>query len=75
MTKEQKSFNATPEGQREMFRDADSRSTAFMMSKIIKSKGGDGWPDQMIATANETLLRAIKEDLVSEYNKIIGGGL
>ncbi len=67
----QKAFNATREGQMQMCADASSRATAFQMSKIIRSKGGDGWDDEMIATANPILLRAIKENLIEEYNAIL----
>lgn len=69
---ETKAFNATREGQQSMCADAASKSTAFMMNKIIKQKGGIGWDNQMIETANPILLRAIKENLIEEYNALVG---
>jgi len=51
--------------------DASSRAPAFQMNKIIKSKGGVGWPDDMIASAEPIMLRAIKEDLIQEYNALV----
>ena len=69
-----KVYNATRDGQMAMAYDASSRATAFQMNKIIKSKGGIGWPDDMIASAEPILLRSIKEDLVEEYNGLVTAG-
>ena len=66
-----KAYNATRDGQVAMAHDAASRAPAFQMNKIIKSKGGIGWSDDMIASADPVLLRSIKEDLLEEYNAII----
>jgi len=66
-----KAYNATREGQIAMARDAASRAPAFHMNKIIKAKGGIGWSDDMIASADPVLLRSIKDDLIEEYNAII----
>lgn len=71
LTTEQKAYNATASGQRDMCNDADSKATAFMMNKIIKQKGGIGFDHRMIETATPILLRAIKENLIEEYNAII----
>ena len=66
-----KAYNATRDGQMAMAYDAASRATAFQMNKIIKSKGGIGWHDDMIASADPVLLRSIKEDLLEEYNGLV----
>ena len=66
-----KAYNATRDGQVAMANDAASRAPAFQMNKIIKSKGGVGWPDDMIASAEPILLRSIKENLIEEYNAIV----
>ena len=74
MTTNGKAYNATRDGQMAMAHDAASRATAFQMNKIIKSKGGFGWPDDMIASAEPILLHSIKEDLVEEYNGLVTAG-
>ena len=66
-----KAYNATRAGQVAMAYDASSRAPAFQMNKIIKSKGGVGWSDDMIASADPVLLRSIKEDLLEEYNSLV----
>ena len=66
-----KAYNATRDGQMAMAHDAASRATAFQMNNIIKAKGGIGWPDDMIASAEPILLRSIKEDMIEEYNKLV----
>ena len=66
-----KAYNATLAGQMAMAYDAASRAPAFQMNKIIKAKGGIGWSDDMIASANPVLLRSIKEDLLEEYNSLM----
>ena len=66
-----KAYNATREGQVAMAHDAASRAPAFHMNKIIKAKGGIGWSDDMIASADPVLLRSIKEDLLEEYNSLM----
>ena len=66
-----KAYNATRDGQIAMAYDAGSRAAAFHMNKIIKSKGGIGWPDDMIASANPILLSSIKEDMIEEYNGLV----
>jgi hypothetical protein len=71
MPNTQKAFNATAAGQAAMAYDASSRAPAFQMNAIIKKKGGTGWPDDMIASADPVMLRAIKENLLEEYNEII----
>ena len=69
-----KAYNATRDGQVAMAHDAASRATAFQMNNIIKAKGGIGWPDDMIASAEPILLRSIKEDLIEEYNGLVTAG-
>ena len=66
-----KAYNATREGQVAMAYDASSRAVAFQMNKIIKSKGGIGWPDGMIASAEPILLSSIKENMIEEYNSLV----
>ena len=66
-----KAYNSTRDGQMAMAYDAGSRATAFLMNKIIKSKGGIGWSDDMIASADQVMLRSIKEDLLEEYNSLV----
>jgi hypothetical protein len=66
----QKEFNATPAGQRALC-DAGSRiGAALMLNRAIRDKGGIGWDPQMIETANEVLLIAIKENLREEWNAL-----
>ena len=62
---------ASREGQMAMAYDASSRAPAFQMNGFIKAKGGIGWPDDMIASADPVLLSAIKEDLLEEYNSLV----
>lgn len=64
-------YNATRDGQMAMAYDAASRAPAYLMNNIIKSKGGVGWSDDMIASADPVLLRSIKEDLLEEYNSLV----
>jgi len=66
-----KTYNATRAGQMAMAYDASSRAVAFMMNKTIKSKGGIGWSDDMIASADPVMLSSIKEDLIKEYNSLV----
>ena len=66
-----KAYNATRDGQVAMAHDAASRAPAFQMNSIIKSKGGVGWSDDMIASADPVMLRSIKEDLLEEYNSLV----
>ena len=66
-----KAYNATREGQMAMAYDASSRAVAFQMNKVIKAKGGIGWSDDMIASADPIMLRAIKENLIEEYNSLM----
>ena len=70
-TTNRKAYNATKDGQMAMAHDAASRATAFNMNKIIKSKGGVGWSDEMIASAEPILLSSIKENMIEEYNSLI----
>ena len=56
-----KAYNATREGQMAMAHDAASRATAFQINNVIKSKGGVGWSNDMIASADPILLRSKKK--------------
>ena len=67
----QKAVNASKEGQVAMAQEAASRAPAFQMNKIVKSKGGVGFPDDMIAAANSILLHSIKDNLIKEYNELL----
>ena len=71
LTTEEKAFNATPEGQRKMCMAADSIGTALYINRVVKSKGGTGWDEKMIETANPIMLRAIKENLIEEFNGLV----
>ena len=66
-----KAHNATREGQMAMAHDAASRATAFQINNVIKSKGGIGWSNDMIASADPILLHSIKENLIEEYNSLV----
>ena len=70
-TMKNKAYNATRDGQIAMANDAAARAPAFQMNNIIKSKGGVGWPDDMIASADPILLSAIKADMIEEYNSLV----
>ncbi len=66
-----KAYIATREGQMAMAYDASSRAVAFQLNRAIKSRGGAGWSDDMIASADPIMLRSIKEDLLEEYNSLV----
>ena len=67
----QKAVNASKEGQVAMAQEAASRAPAFQMNRIVKSKGGVGFPNDMIESANSILLHSIKDNLIREYNDIL----
>jgi alkyl sulfatase BDS1-like metallo-beta-lactamase superfamily hydrolase len=67
----QKQFNATAEGQQAMCADASTRSTAFMMAAFLRKRGIPTYDDSMIATANPSLLAAIKDELLDDYNQAV----
>jgi hypothetical protein len=71
MSNHSKAFNATREGQMKMAYDADSIGTALTMNRAIKAKGGAGWDESWIQTANPVLLASIKEDLRREWNSLV----
>lgn len=64
----QKEYNATANGQKDMANAAASVGVALMMNSKIKQMGGTGWDASMIAGASASMLAAIKEDLREEYN-------
>jgi hypothetical protein len=67
-----KQFNATAEGQQAMCAEAGTRSTAFMMAAFLRKRGIPTYDDGMIATANPSLLAAIKDELLADYNQAVG---
>jgi hypothetical protein len=67
----QKEYNATANGQKDMANAAASIGVALMMNSKIKQLGGTGWDAAMIANASPSTLAAIKEDLLAEYNNLV----
>ena len=70
-TKAQSEFNSTREGQIALCNKASEISAALLLSRAIKAKGGTGWDDSFIESANPVLLIAIKDDLVREWNGLV----
>lgn len=70
-TPEQRAFNATADGQKAMAADALNRSTVMLLNNKVRSLGGEAWADSMIASANESTLRAIMDDLLPIYNSLV----
>ena len=68
---DQREYNATANGQKEMAHAAASIGTALMMNSKIKQLGGMGWDAAMISNASPSTLTAIKEDLLAEYNGLV----
>lgn len=66
-----KAYNATAEGQRAMCDDASSRATAFNLAAFLRKRNVPTYDDATIATANPTLLAAIKEELIADYNATV----
>lgn len=71
LTHAQRAFNSTRDGQIALCNKAAEISSALLLSKAIKAKGGTGWDDSFIESANPTLLVAIKNDLVREWNSLV----
>jgi hypothetical protein len=71
LTHAQRAFNSTREGQIALCNQAAEIAVALSLSRAIKSKGGVGWDDSFISSANSTLLEAIKGDLVREWNALV----
>lgn len=67
----QREYNATANGQKDMAHSALSIGTALMMNSKIKQLGGTGWDAAMISSAGPSTLAAIKEDLLTEYNGLV----
>jgi hypothetical protein len=67
----QREYNATANGQKDMANAASSIGVALMMNSKIKQLGGTGWDADMIASASPSTLAAIKEDLLAEYNSLV----
>ncbi len=70
-TQTEKEFNATPAGQRALCTAATSRAVVSMLNSKVRSLGGEAWSDEMIATANDSTLRAIRDDLLPIYNALV----
>lgn len=68
---QQRAFNATMAGQRAMCDDAASRSVVLLLNSKVRSLGGEAWNDSTIETANDSTLRAIREDLLPIYNRLV----
>jgi len=64
-------FNATPEGQRAMCADADSRATAFMMGAFLRRKGVATYDDAFIASVSGATLASVKAELLADYNAAV----
>lgn len=71
LSTDQKTFNATAEGQRAMCTDAVSRSVVLLLNRKVRSLGGEAWDDKMIETASDQVLNSIREDLLPIYNKLV----
>lgn len=71
ISSEQKAFNATAAGQRALCADALNRSTVMLINTKVRSLGGEAWDDKTIATANDSTLRAIRDDLLPIYNRLV----
>jgi hypothetical protein len=70
-TRSAKEFNATVAGQTKMAMDGASIGLCLMLASKIRELGGIGWDRSFIESANPTLLLAIKNDLVTEYNGLV----
>ena len=68
---ENKAYVSTPAGQRALCNDADSRASAFILAKWLRSRGLPAWDDDFIATCNQTTLASIKEDMLADYNRAL----
>ena len=64
-------FNATPEGQRAMCADADSRSTAFIMAAFLRKRGIPTYDDAFIASLSGATLASVKAELLTDYNAAV----
>ena len=71
LTQQQRAFNSTREGQITLCNQAAEIAVAMNLSRAIKAKGGAGWDESFISSANPTLLEAIKGDLVREWNALV----
>lgn len=67
----QKDFVSTAEGQRSLCYAAGSRAVVSMLNTKVRSLGGAAWDDAMIATATQSTLNAIREDLLPIYNALV----
>ena len=56
------------QNQRKLCSAADSRATAFVLAKWLRSRGLPAWDDAFISSCNETTLASIKDDMLADYN-------
>jgi len=68
----QRTFNATPAGQRAMCADASSRASAFQIARILRAKGIATYDDAFIASASGATLGTLKEEILADYNTAFG---
>ncbi len=68
----QKHHVSTVEGQKELFWAASEIAVLSNLNKAIKAKGGTGWDESFITTPNPVLRLAVKEDLLREWNNLVG---
>ncbi len=54
-----------------MCTDATSRSVVLLLNRKVRSLGGAAWSDHTIETANESMLKSIREDLLPIYNQLV----
>lgn len=66
-----KSFNATPEGQKQMFYASSAVATVLILNSKVKQLGGSAWEAKEIEQANDIFLAAIKKELLEEYNRLV----
>ena len=68
----QRTFNATPAGQRAMCADASARANAFQIARILRARGIATYDDALIASASGATLDALKGELLADYNTAFG---
>ena len=64
----QKKYNSTLAGQHSLCDAASERATAFMLANYLRRKGVLTYDDAFIHTASGATLRAIKEEMLADYN-------
>lgn len=46
----------------------------LMLNRKVKALGGQPWDERQITSANTSMLDAIKTDLITDYNRLLGVG-